>query len=99
MARLAITAQHRLSKEEVLRRLKERLGSIPQYRLQISHPYEEWDHDVLAFRFTALGMKVSGTLTVNDRDVRMAAEVPFAAMLFKKKIDGSVRAELDALLR
>jgi hypothetical protein len=43
-------------------------------------------------------MKVSGTLTVNDRDVRVAAELPFAAMLFKKRIDESLRAELDALL-
>lgn len=99
MARLTMTAEHRLPKEEALRRLKDKLGRIPQYRRLISHPCEEWNHDVLAFRFTAVGMSVSGTLTVNDADVRVAAEIPFAAMLFKKKIDQSVRAELDALLR
>jgi len=43
-------------------------------------------------------VNVSGTLTVDDSAVRVAVDVPFAALLFKKKIDEQVRAELVSAL-
>lgn len=98
MARLTMTSEHKLGREEALRRLKEKLGGIPEYRGQIGDPCEEWDGDTLSFRFKVVGVKVSGKVTVSDAAVRVAAELPFAAIVFKKQIDRRVRAELDALL-
>lgn len=100
MARLTIVAEHELPKGEALRRLKTKLGSCvaARYRRQVIELHEGWADDTFSFRFKAVGMKVSGTLTVDDSTVRVAADVPFAALLFKKKIDEQVRAELVSAL-
>lgn len=100
MARLTIVTEHTLPKEEALRRLKTKLGGgvAAGYRRKVIELHEGWTDGIFAFRFEAVGMKVSGTLTVDDSTVRVAADVPFAAMLFKKKIDEQVRAELVSAL-
>ena len=100
MSRLTIAAEHKLSRQEALRRLKTRLGSrvAARYRRQVIELYEGWTDGSFSFRFKAVGMKVSGTLTVDDSAVRVAVDVPFAALLFKKKIDEQVRAELVSAL-
>jgi hypothetical protein len=59
---------------------------------------EGWTDGTFSFRFKVVGMRISGTLTVEDSAVRVAAEVPFAALLFKKKIEEQVRAELGSAL-
>lgn len=97
MAHLTMTAEHTLPKEEALRRLKEKLVDLP-YRGRVDDLYEAWRGDTLDFRFKAVGMKVSGSLTVDDSEVRLTAKVPFAVMLLKRTIEKTVRAELGTLL-
>jgi hypothetical protein len=99
MAHLTMTAPHRLEKDEVLRRVKDKLGSlVAGYARRLSDLHERWNEGTLSFGFRAVGMRVSGTVTVNDSEVLLAADVPFAVMLFKNRIDKRVRAELGALL-
>jgi hypothetical protein len=97
MARLTLTAPHKLGKHEALLRLHEKLGSS-EYRRQVSDLHEEWKDDTFSFSFKAVGTKVAGTLTVSESDVRVSAVVPFAAMLFKNTITKRVSAELGAVL-
>jgi len=68
------------------------------YGDQVSELSEEWDGNTLSFGFKAMGMKVSGTLGVEPSQVRLAADLPLAAMMFKGKIEQRVREELDGLL-
>jgi Putative polyhydroxyalkanoic acid system protein (PHA_gran_rgn) len=100
MARLTIVAEHNLPREEALRRLKTKLGGnvAARYRRQVMELHEGWTDGTFAFRFKAVGVRVSGTLTVDEAAVRVAADVPLAALLFKKKIDEQVRAELVSAL-
>ena len=100
MARLTIVAEHDLPTEEALRRLKAKLGSAvgAGYRRQVIDLHEDWTDGTLSFRFKAVGIRVAGTLTVRDRTVRVAADVPFAALVFKKTIEERLRAELGAAL-
>jgi putative polyhydroxyalkanoic acid system protein len=99
MARLAMIATHRLGKEEAQRRLKEKLIFVRgKYAREASDLHEEWKDNILSFRFKAMGMKVAGTMEVEDGEVRLAAQVPLAAVFFKKLIEKNVRAELGKLL-
>ena len=45
-----------------------------------------------------MGMGVTGTIHVEDASVKLNAELPLAAMLFKGSIERQIRQELSGLL-
>jgi hypothetical protein len=99
MPRVTTEAPHTLGREEAVRRLKDKFSMVQAaYGAQVSDLHEQWTDSTFSFGFRAMGMKVSGTLEVEDSQVRLAVDLPLAAMMFKGKIQQQVRAELDALL-
>ena len=90
---------HRLGKEEAQRRLKERLRLA-----RVAHGgraidlHEEWSDGTLSFDFETMGTRVTGTMSVRDGEVRLAADVPFHIAIFKRLIEKRIRAELGNLL-
>jgi putative polyhydroxyalkanoate system protein len=99
MPRLTMDVPHELGKEEAGRRLKEKFSVVREkFGGQVNGLSETWDGDQLNFGFSAMGMKIAGTVTVGESDVRMAADLPFAAMMFKGTIESRIRGELGDLL-
>ena len=99
MPHLDMATAHTLGKEEALRRLKEKFSAVRNtYGTRVSDLEEEWNGSTLSFRFKAMGMKVSGTVMVEDSEVRLDANLPFAAVMFKGMIEKQIRAELGSLL-
>lgn len=99
MPRINMQIPHQLGEEEALRRLKEKLDiAMNTYQSQVSDLHQQWDGQQLSFGFKVVGMKVSGTLTVDDSAVKLAAALPFAAMMFKGTIERRLREELGGLL-
>jgi hypothetical protein len=99
MPSLMMAAAHALGQDEALRRLKEKFSVVrDNYGGHVSDLREEWEENILSFAFKAAGMKVSGTVTVGAEDVQLAAQLPFAAMIFKGVIERQIRAELGELL-
>ena len=47
---------------------------------------------------TTFGMKFKGLLTVEDDAVQIDGDLPFAAMMFKGRIESEVRDSLEKLL-
>jgi hypothetical protein len=95
MARVAVAATHRLGRDEARRRLRDRLGAVcDSYGSEVTELHEEWSQDTLAFVFKAIGMRVIGTIAVGDGDVRISVDLPFAAVLFKSRIEERIRSEL-----
>ena len=93
MARLAMTTSHHLGKEEAQRRLKTKLIFVRgKYGRQVSGLQDAWKENVLSFDFKAVGMKVAGTMEVEEGEVRLAAQVPLGAVFFKKLIEQKVLA-------
>jgi Putative polyhydroxyalkanoic acid system protein (PHA_gran_rgn) len=45
-----------------------------------------------------MGQKASGTVTVNPSDVAVQLTLPFAASLFKSKIESGIRDSLTRIL-
>lgn len=99
MPRVSLQAPHALDREEALRRVKGKIDELKrEHQSQFGDLHEQWDGSTLSFGFRTAGMKVSGTAAVDESQVKLAASLPFAAMIFKGRIMEKVRRELTALL-
>jgi hypothetical protein len=99
MPKLSIDVPHVLSQDEAAQRLKDKFAAVrAEYESQVSEFREEWLDHTFSFAFRALGMAVSGTVAVEPKQVRLAASLPLAAMLFKSAIEERIRQEVGVLL-
>jgi len=99
MPRLAMEVVHALGREEAGRRLKEKFSSVKQeHGDQVNDLRDQWEGNTFSFGFKAMGMKVEGTVSVEEDRVTLDAKLPLAAMMFKAKIQRAIREELGTLL-
>jgi putative polyhydroxyalkanoate system protein len=97
----AFTAEvpHSLGQKAARERLDHFLDKIGEkYKGQISDLSGAWNDDVLSFSFSTFGIKINGTMTVDDNMVRLNGELPFSAMIFKGKIVGGIQEALAKAL-
>jgi len=99
MPTVTVETPHTLGREEALRRLKEKISQAKgAFGAQLSDQHDEWNEETFTFAFKAMGMKVSGTVTAEDSVVKLAAQLPVAAMMFRGMIQQRLRQELADLL-
>lgn len=99
MPKLSLEVPHALTRDEVVKRLKAKFAAVrSQYEGQVQGLREEWLDHTFSFGFKAMGMAVSGTVAVEPQKVSLAADLPFAAMLFKGTIEQRIRQEVGQLL-
>ena len=99
MPKLDIAIPHGLTQDEAVKRIKELLNEVKaQFSGKISDLHEDWDENTGKFAFTAMGFPVSGTLTVHASQVEISGKLPFAAMLFKGKIEAAIKDRAETLL-
>lgn len=73
-------------------RVKERHGD------RVKDLEEEWSDNCLKFGFTTYGFRLRGTVTVEESQVRLDGELPFAASMFKGKIEQEIRDTMQKVL-
>ena len=99
MASLSVDVPHQLPKEEALSRIKKLLGNLKEEQKQfISNVQENWTGDRGKFSFTAKGFDCSGVIQVNDNNVSIDSQVPFAVSLFKGRITSLIKDKARQLL-
>lgn len=99
MPRITMETPHCLGRDEAIQRLKNRFGDVrSKFGTQVTNVHENWVDHTLSFGFKAMGMGVSGTVHVDDDKVKLLADLPMAAMLFKKTIEQQIYKELSTLL-
>lgn len=87
---------HELGKDAAVEKLKGFLDQVQKrYPKEISEIDGDWAENILTYAFTTFGIKVDGTLTVEDEVVKMDGNLPFAAMMFKGKISNSIKVALE----
>lgn len=87
---------HNLGRDAAVEKLKGFLEQVQErYPKQISEVDGSWSDNVLSYEFTTFGIKVDGTLTVEEEVVKMEGNLPFAAMMFKGKISDSIKVALE----
>jgi hypothetical protein len=98
-APLVISIQHRLGREEAVRRLKSGLATIRNnYGALITVEYEAWVGDKLTFGLRALGQASSGTIEVFDEHLQIEVALPWLLARFANLIVPTVRKEATLLL-
>ena len=99
MPRITLEVPHSLGQEEATRRLKDKFAAAKaQHHGHVSHLHEEWRDHTLSFALQAMGMGVSGTVAVEHTQVKVNADLPFAAAFFKGAIEQRLRQEVSVLL-
>jgi hypothetical protein len=99
MALFTLQTTHNLGREEAARRLQDKIGVVrDKYGANVNNLDTQWLDHTLSFGFKVMGMSISGTVHVEDANVTLNTELPFAAMLFKSSIEQRIRQELGDLL-
>jgi Putative polyhydroxyalkanoic acid system protein (PHA_gran_rgn) len=96
---LIVSVSHRLSQDEALRRIRSVVAHAKvKYADKINDLSDSWNGNVGAFEVSGMGQKASGTAAVNPSDVTVQITLPFAASLFKSKIESGLRDTLTRIL-
>ena len=96
MPHFATEVPHQLGQAEAVEKLKGFLDQVKErYAKEISEIEGNWADNVLSYTLTTFGIKIDGTLTVEEESVKMEGNLPFAAMMFKGKISNSIRVALE----
>ena len=95
MPAFQVNVPHGLGQQQAVERLKVFLQKIAErYKDQVSRMEGNWVENVLTFAMTTYGFTISGQLTVDESSAKLAGQLPFAAMVFKGKIEKSIADEL-----
>ncbi|NUQ65274.1 MAG: polyhydroxyalkanoic acid system family protein [Pirellulales bacterium] len=99
MPKFSMAIPHCLTEEEATQRLRTRFDELRQQHGHNLHEFHgEWNGGSLLYRFKAMGVQVSGAVNVEASQVRVDAELPMFAMMFKGKIEQEIRNELGNVL-
>lgn len=99
MPKMDLVIQHRLSKDEALKRIRGLLEKTKsQFADKISDLAEKWEDNRCNFSFSAMGFSVSGEIAVDSTEIKIQSKIPFAAIPFRGKIESSIREQADKLL-
>ena len=99
MPKFNVTVPHALSQQEATERLN-RFADIlrEKFKDSVGDLEQNWEGNALAFRFKTFGIPISGKISVGDKDLVVNGDLPFTAMMFKGKIESSIREQLERLM-
>ena len=90
---------HSLGQAEAQARVSTFLDQVQkQYQDMVSSWSGEWEENELSFELIAMNMKVTGVLEVTEDAVLVGGKIPFAMMMFKGRMENTMREELRKLL-
>lgn len=96
---LVVSIPHRLGKPEAARRVKSGLADARQNFSRLLTVQEEvWTGDQLRFRVSAIGQVASGTIDVQDDNVRLEVVLPWLLALLADRIQPVIRANGTLML-
>ncbi|HEX5443412.1 MAG TPA: polyhydroxyalkanoic acid system family protein [Pirellulales bacterium] len=100
MPKISVTVPHQLSQQDAGERLKHFLAKLKdEQKDRVSDLREEWTDNGLKFSFKSFGFQFQGTGTLEPSDVKLDLDIPFAAMMFKGKIESDIRETLARALQ
>ncbi len=100
MPTASATVPHSLGSAEATRRLTQLVDLIKQrYGDQVEHLEEDLSGNQGRFSFTYQGIKIGGTLEVQETAVTVDCELPMLAAMFKGRIESELREKLADVLR
>ena len=99
MAKLDVTIPHALTRQEALTRIQGLLKKLQQEQKDtITDVSEKWNGNEGEFSFYAKGFALSGTLRVEEKEVIVHGQLPFALSFFKGMISQAIKDKASELL-
>jgi|SRR5688572_14877524 putative polyhydroxyalkanoate system protein len=99
MPKFNVQVPHSLTQQEARSRL-ERFAEMLQQKFQnqVSDLQQSWEDDTLRFQFKTYGIPLSGGIAVGEHELTVDGDLPFSAMMFRGKIESSIREQLERLV-
>lgn len=99
MPKFHVEVPHSLTPDEARERL-DRFVDILRQKFQdsVSELDQSWDGDTLRFKFKSYGIPLQGGIAVLEKSLSVDGEIPFTAMMFKGKIESSIKEQLTRLV-
>jgi hypothetical protein len=99
MAKFKTEVSHQLGKDAAQKRLQSFIAKVSQQlQAQATQLQSDWEDNLLKFCITTFGMKIDGTLTVEEASAHVEGSLPLAALMFKGKIETTIQTELARAL-
>ncbi|MGH7139525.1 MAG: polyhydroxyalkanoic acid system family protein [Pirellulales bacterium] len=100
MPKITVNVPHQLGQQTASERLQSFVTRLKEkHQDQVSNLEEEWSGNALKFRFKSFGFQFQGTGDVTDTEAKLDVDIPFAAMMFKGKIESEMRDTLNRVLQ
>jgi putative polyhydroxyalkanoate system protein len=99
MPKFGVRVPHTLTKDEARSRLERFIDVLTaKSGNQVSDLRQSWEGDTLKFHFKTYGIAIDGGITVAENELDLAGDLPFAAMMFKGKIESEIREQLEKIV-
>jgi hypothetical protein len=95
---VVVSIPHELGRAEARRRIDEGVGRLTSQIGAVGEIKQAWQGDVLHFSLQAIGQTVTGTIGVEDREVRLEVLLPGIFAMIANKVKGRLRDEGQVLL-
>lgn len=95
---VVVNIPHELGRAEARRRIDEGVDRMIQQIGAVGEIKRSWVGDVLNFTVNAIGQSVTGTVAVEDREVRLEVHLPGILAMIANKVKGRLRDEGQLLL-
>ena len=100
MPKITVTVPHQLGQQGAAERLQSFVARLKEkHQDQVSNLEEEWSGNALKFGFKTFGFQFKGAGNVSDTEAKLDVDIPFAAMMFKGKIESEMRDTLTRVLQ
>ncbi|MGE5364961.1 MAG: polyhydroxyalkanoic acid system family protein [Bacteroidota bacterium] len=99
MPTMKVSVPHNLGQDEARNRLQSFVNNLKsQYGAQVKNVQENWSGNRGDFAFSAMGINVKGSLSVQPSSVDLEGDLPITALPFKGTIENTIKSELSKLL-
>ncbi|HEX6961117.1 MAG TPA: polyhydroxyalkanoic acid system family protein [Lacipirellula sp.] len=99
MPKFNLEVPHQLSADEAKSRLERFIEMLKsQHGDKVSELEQSWAGNTLSFGFKTFGFKIAGAIDSLDKKLAVTGDIPFAAMMFKGKIEAEIREQLGRLM-
>jgi putative polyhydroxyalkanoate system protein len=100
MPQFNVRVPHTLTEQEARERLNRFVDILRQkFQDSVKDLEQNWDGDTLRFAFKTFGIPLKGGITVGEQQIDVAGDLPFTALMFRGKIESSIREQLERLMR
>jgi putative polyhydroxyalkanoate system protein len=100
MPQFHVQVPHELPQQEARERLNRFIDILRQkFQDSVNDLEQNWDGDTLRFQFKTYGIPLKGGIAVEPDKLEVKGDLPFTAVMFRGKIESTIREQLERLMR